>query len=80
MYLLKFLPNMLNINHRVLSKIVADDILIFFITVNFSMKIRTWHFMWNICKADESYEMSSLIFFCNIVVYNILIIIIFQRK
>ena len=25
----------------------------------------TWHFMWTVCKADDSHEMSSIIFFEN---------------
>ena len=43
---------------KILSKIIADGILNVFI---FSY-IKTWHFMWIICPADDSHEKFSHIF------------------
>ena len=43
---------------KALSKIVADDIIFF---VLFSRENKTWHFMWSICKVDDSHTVSNRI-------------------
>ena len=42
---------------KALSKFVAANILKFFLL--FFRENKTWHFMWIICLADDSHEMSS---------------------
>ena len=45
---------------KALSEIVADDILFYLLL--FYRENKTWHFMWIVCRADDSHEMISLIF------------------
>ena len=42
------------------AKFVAGDIQIFFL---FFIENKSWHFIWIVCQAYDSHEMSRLVFY-----------------
>ena len=50
------LPSVSTLN-KILSKIVADNVLNF--SKLFLREDKTWHFMWIVCWADNSHEMTA---------------------
>ena len=50
------------LNLKVPITTVADDTFKYFFFLFFVLENKSWHFMWIICQADYSHEISRLIF------------------